>query len=151
MADERPTVDFAVEQPGHDGVKLLVEARNVTAPSKEWATLFLRNLFAHGDVPRSDYFLLALRNHLYLWRDPRREAAPPDFEGDTTSALQPYLMRLPYPLETLSQNSFGLLIHAFLYDLVAGTLPEGDDLRWVDDSGLAESVRDGSIRSKIAA
>jgi len=151
MADERPAVDFAVEQPGHDRVKLLVEARNVSAPSQEWATRFLRNLFDHADIPRSDYFLLALQNHLYLWRHPDREAATPDFEGDTASALQPYLLRLDRPLETLSQNSFGLLIHAFLYDLVAGTLPEGHELDWLDDSGLAQSVRDGSIRSKIAA
>jgi hypothetical protein len=150
MVGERPVVDFTVEKAGR-GIQLLVEARNATAPSRDWATRFLRNLFVHADIPESEYFLLALRDHLYLWRHPARETASPDFEADTANALGPYLTRLHGTLDTLSESSFEVLIHAWLSDLVAGTLPEGDNLRWLKDSGLAESVRDGSIRSNIAA
>jgi len=150
MSEERPLVDFAVERPG-EGIRLLVEAKNATAPSPDWAARFLRNLFVHAQIPPSDYFLLALRDHLYLWRRPGAESASPDFEADTAAALQPYLKRLHGPLEKLSESSFELLIHAWLSDLVAGTLPESANRRWLEESGLADSVRDASIRSNIAA
>ncbi|HSY49441.1 MAG TPA: hypothetical protein VLC46_11560 [Thermoanaerobaculia bacterium] len=150
MAAERPVVDFAIGKPG-EGIRLLVEAKNAKAPSRDWAARFLRNLFVHAEIPQSDYFLLALRDHLYLWRHPAREVASPDFEADTEAALRPYLMRLDRSLDTLSESSFEILIHAWLSDLVAGTLTDGDNGTWLKDSGLAESVRDGSISSKIAA
>ena len=150
MAERRPVVDFVVEKPG-GGVLLLVEAKNTTAPSREWAVRFLRNLFVHAQIPQSDYFLLALRDHLYLWRRPAAEGSVPDFEADTKATLQPYLMRLHGPLEELSESSFELLVLAWLSDLVAGTLPESSNHGWLDESGLADSVRDGAIRSNIAA
>ena len=150
MAEERPIVDFTVEKPG-EGIRLLVEAKNATAPSRDWAVRFLRNLFVHAQIPPSEFFLLALRDHLYLWRHPVAEATGPDFEADTASALRPYLARLHGPLEKLSESGFELLIQAWLSDLVAGTLPNSANQSWVVESGLAESVRDGSIRSNVAA
>lgn len=150
MADDRPSIDFAVEKPG-GGIRLLVEATNTTAPSPDWAARFLRNLFVHAQIPQSDYFLLALRDHLYLWRDPVPDGAAPDFEADTATALRPYLVRLHGSLDKLSESSFELLIEAWLNDLVAGTLPDSVNHRWLAESGLAESVRDGAIRSNVAA
>jgi hypothetical protein len=150
MAEERPVVDFTVEKPG-EGIRLLVEAKNATAPSRDWAVRFLRNLFVHAHIPPSEYFLLALRDHLYLWRRPVPEAAGPDFEADTAAVLRPYLSRLPGPLDKLSESGFEMLIQAWLSDLVAGTLTDSDNQRWVEESGLAKSVRDGFIRSNIAA
>ena len=150
MAEERPIVDFTVEKPG-EGIRLLVEAKNATAPSRDWVVRFLRNLFVHAQIPPSEYFLLALRDHLYLWHHPVPEAAGPDFEADTASALRPYLSRLHGPLDKLSESGFELLIQAWLSDLVAGTLPNSANQGWVEESGLAESVRDASIRSNVAA
>jgi hypothetical protein len=150
MAEEHSFVDFTIERPG-EGIRLLVEARNVSAPSREWAGRFLRNLFAHAQIPPADYFLLALRDHLYLWRRPSADAAAPDFEGDTASALRPYLKGIQVPLDKLSKSSFELLIQAWLNDLVGGTLPESAELEWLEKSGLADSVRDGSIHANIAA
>jgi hypothetical protein len=150
MAEERPIADFTVEKPG-EGIRLLVEATNTTAPSREWAARFLRNLFVHAEIPPSEYFLLALRDHLYLWRHPSPGAMAPDFESDTAVALRPYLARLHGTLENISESGFELLIHAWLSDLVAGTLPPTDAPSWLEESGLADSVRDGSIRSNIAA
>ena len=150
MPDPRPSVDFTVEKPG-EGIRLLVEAKNTDSPSPEWAARFLRNLFVHAQIPGSAYFLLALRDHLYLWRDPKPNVSAPDFEVDTAVVLRPCLSRLSSSLDTLSQSSFELLIEAWLSDLVAGTLPDATSRRWLDESGLAESVRDGAIRTNIAA
>lgn len=150
MPDPRPSVDFVVEKPG-EGIRLLVEAKNTTSPSPEWAARFLRNLFVHAQIPESAYFLLALRDHFYLWRHPGPDASAPDFEADTTVALRPYLARLDANLDKLSESSFELLIEAWLSELVAGTLPDVPNRRWLEESGLAESVRDGAIRTNIAA
>jgi len=150
MSEGRPLVDFTIERPG-EGIRLLVEARNVAAPSPQWAARFLRNLFVHAQIPPADYFLLALRDHMYLWRRPSSDPSAPDFEGDTASALRPYLAGVEVPLEKLSASSFELLIQAWLGDLVGGTLPESANREWLEASGLADSVRDGSIRSNIAA
>src|SRR6185503_5880592 len=109
MLDPRPFVYFTVEKPG-EGIRLLVEAKNTTSPSPEWAARFLRNLFVHAQIPESAYFLLALRDHLYLWRHPAPDVSAPDFETDTAGALQPYLERLNASLDNLSESSFELLI-----------------------------------------
>src|SRR5437763_9610704 len=48
-----------------------------------------------SDVCSSDlYFMLALRDHLYLWRNPAPDGGVPDYEADTAVALRPYLVRL---------------------------------------------------------
>lgn len=150
MPDPRPSVDFTVEKPG-EGILLLVEAKNTTSVSPEWAARFLRNLFVHVQIPESAYFLLALRDHFYLWRHPKPDVSVPDFEADTAVVLRPYLARLNARLDKLSESSFELLIEAWLSDLVAGTMPDASNRQWVDASGLAESVRDGAIRANIAA
>jgi hypothetical protein len=139
-----------VEKP-RGGIQLLVEARNTPAPSREWAVRYLRNIFEDDRIPQTEYFLLALRNHLYLWHRPTREPGNPDFEGDTALELEPYLSRLKRPLETLTKNSFELLIQSWLGDLIDGILPEYGNHRWLADSGLAGSVRDGSLRFNLAA
>jgi hypothetical protein len=142
-------VDLVIEK---RGVPILaVEARNVVSPSPEFAAEFLRNILAHGDIPRSEYFLLGLRNHLYLWRDPKPPVSLPDYEGDTSDALEPYLMRLRRPLDKLSQSGFEMLIQSWVGELVMGILPNAGDPKWLVESGLAEAVRDGYIRTNVAA
>ncbi len=149
MDRRRPTADFVVEKPG-EGIQLVVEAKNTSAPSPEWAARFLRNLFVHAQIPDAPFYLLALRDHLYLWHHPNGEVGAPDYEGDTASALQPYLIRLSNSLESLSERSFEMLIYAWLSDVIAGA-PETEQLSWLKDSGLSESIRDGVIITQAAA
>src|SRR5262245_53102170 len=79
MEETRPQADFVIEAPNR-GIQLVVEAKNIVAPSPDWLLRLLRNLFVHAAIPRSEYFLLVLRDHLYLWRRPDPEKpAPPDF------------------------------------------------------------------------
>lgn len=151
MEETRPQADFVVEAPDR-GVQLVVEAKNTVAPSPDWPLRFLRNLFVHAVIPRSEYFLLALRDHLYLWRRPDPEKpAPPDFEGDTASILAPYLSSISGRLDTLTERGFEFLIYAWLADLVAGTAAPSETAKWIEDSGLLESIRHGTIKSQMAA
>lgn len=151
MEETRQRADFVVEAPDR-GIQLVVEAKNTVAPSPDWPLRFLRNLFVHAAIPRSEYFLLALRDHLYIWRHPDPEKqAPPDFEGDTASVLAPYLRLMPGQLDTLTGRGFEFLIHAWLADLVAGTAPPSKTAKWIEESGLLESIRNGTIKSQMAA
>src|SRR3954462_4654219 len=145
----RQAVDFVIEKRGVP--VLAVEARNEVSPSPEHAAEFLRNVLDHGDIPDSRYFLLAFRNELYLWRDPVPPVSLPDFEGDTADALAPYLVRLRRPLDKLSQSGFEMLIQSWVGEVVMGILPDSGDRKWLLDSGLAEAVRDGYIRTNLAA
>ena len=149
MRNGQSSVDLVIEKGGNAIVA--VEARNVESPSGDWAAQFLRNLLEYGDVPRCQYFLLALRNRMYLWSDPAPPVSLPDFEGDTSDALEPYLVRLHRPLDTVSQSGFEMLIQAWLGELVMGILPDAGDRKWLVESGLADAVRDSFIRTKIAA
>ena len=148
MDDRRPTADFLVEKP-EGAIQLVVEAKNTVAPSPEWAARFLRNLFVHAEIPATPFFLLALRDHLYLWRHPDSAAGLPEYEGDTAAALGPYLARLHRSLDDLSERSFETLIYAWLNDVISGT-PESEQPSWLRESGLSESIRDGVIRSQAA-
>ncbi|HJU05602.1 MAG TPA: hypothetical protein VJ692_10665 [Nitrospiraceae bacterium] len=148
MDERRATADFVVEKPGGAG-QLVVEAKNAVAPSREWAARFLRNLLDHAEIPPSPFFLLALRDHLYLWRDFSKEVGPPEFEGDTAAVLQPYLARWHGSLDNLSEHSFETLVHAWLSDVVAGA-SSIEQTRWLRDSGLSQSIRDGIIKSQAA-
>ncbi len=151
MEENRPRADFVVEAPDR-GIQLVVEAKNTTAPTPDWPLRFLRNLFVHAAIPRSEYFLLALRDHLYLWRRPDPDGQrPPDFEGDTAAALAPYLRSVPNRLDTISERGFELLIYAWLADLVAGAEPDPGASKWLEGSGLRDSVRNGTIKAQMAA
>jgi hypothetical protein len=149
MRNGQTAVDLVIEK-GGDAI-VAVEARNIESPSGEWAAEFLTNILEYGDLPECPYFLLALRNRMYLWRNPKLPVSLPDFEGDTSDALQAFLVRLRRPLAGLSLNSFQMLIEAFLFEMVMGVLPESGDLTWLVDSGFADAIRNAYIRQNIAA
>lgn len=151
MEESRSRADFVVESPDC-GIRLVVEAKNTAAPTPEWLARYLHNLFTRGVIPRSDYVLLALRDHLYLWRRPDPDVQrPPDFEGETAAILAPYLRMIPNRLETMTESGFELLVYAWLADLVAGTEPEPEVASWLEGSGLPGSIRNGTITAQMAA
>jgi hypothetical protein len=150
MSKRQVPIDLVIEKRGEAVVA--VESRNIESPSAEWAAKYLTNILEEGDVPECPYFLLALRNRIYLWRNAKLPVALPDFEGDTSDALQAYLVRLRRPLAGLSLDSFRMLIEAFLFEMSMGVLPESDNLTWLVDSGFADAIRNGYIlRPNIAA
>ncbi|MEA2415199.1 MAG: hypothetical protein QOI58_1856 [Thermoanaerobaculia bacterium] len=149
MGNGQTSIDLVIEKRGNPIVA--VETRNVESPSAEWAAEFLTNILEYGEVPRCTYFLFALRNRMYLWRDPKLPVSLPDFEGDTADALQPHLIRLRRSVAELSLTSFQMLVEGFLFEIVMGVLPDYGDRTWLVDSGFADAIRNAYIRQKIAA
>ncbi len=159
----RPMVDladFVVTAPD-DRAQLVVEVKRRPGAGPEWAAALRRNLFAHAALPAAPYFLLALPDRFYLWKDaPPAEAVAPQYAFDARAELAPYADALHSRLDDLSEEGFALLVQAWLSDLLA-TLPPapaqvGADThtgvpaerrRWLWQSGLAEALRRGQLRA----
>ena len=143
------TLDFVIESRDEQPI-LVVEAKNTTSPSREWAARMRRNLFAHARIPRAPYFLLALRNNFYLWKQTSSiDVVPPDYEIPAEDVLKPYLESFQTTLESISQESFESLMRVWLTDLLAGGLSSDGSSpvnRWLQDSRLYEKVQDGVIK-----
>jgi hypothetical protein len=139
-------VDFVLESPSSRTV-LLVEAKSTSAPSPEWAGRFARTLFA-GTAPHADlFFLLVLRNFLYLWKHvPQEGSELPDFSAPTAEALRPYLEQIKTPLREINPLSFELLVKSWLTDLSEGSVPPSTE-QWLRDAGLKQ-FENGVLREE---
>ena len=139
--------DFVLESSATNAI-LFVEAKNTDAPSSEWAAKFARNLLEHSKLASNQYFLLVLRNKLYLWKHlPSPGAELPDFEARTEDVLQPYLAHLHTSLAEIGSASFELLVKSWLTDLSEGTVAPGV-AAWVQASGLGE-FENATIREEV--
>lgn len=139
-------VDFVLESPSSRTV-LLVEAKSTSAPSPEWAGRLARTLFAET-APQADlFFLLVLRNFLYLWKHvPGEGSELPDFSTPTEEALGPYLEQIKTPLREINPLSFELLVKSWLTDLSEGSVPPSVE-RWLRDAGL-DQFENGVLREE---
>ncbi len=51
----------------------------------------------------------------------------------------------------MTKNGFELLVYAWLADLVNGTEPEPEVGKWLEGSGLPDSIRNGTVTAQMAA
>lgn len=135
-------------------IVLIVEVKKKLGTSSEWATMLRRNIFAHGALPAAKFFLLALPDRFYLWKNvaSRPELVQPTFEIDSQPLLQPYFDRVGVSIEKITGRSFELIIAAWLDDLLhLETAPEGGDKQkgWIVESGLFEAIRGGHLDHEV--
>ena len=132
-------------------VVLLAEVKNKTGTTVEWAAKMRRNLIIHGLIPDVDYFLLALPDRFYLWCDSASpQEKPPDFTVEAQDVLSPYLEKIV--LGNLSEESLHLLVNTWLEDLMSAELTETTSeprQKWLFQSGLYDSIKQGSIESAV--
>ena len=130
-------------------VQLVVEAKGLSDKTDEWAATFRRNLVAHGAIPESRFFLLAMTDYFYLWRGASADYAPPDYKVAAKDVLKLYLQNKylqDLTIRELSGQGFELLVETWLGTLINSRLSEaasepGD--AWLFDSGLYESIKNG--------
>lgn len=155
--------DFVVTTPD-DRAQLVVEVKRRLGASPEWAAALRRNLSVHGVLPHAPYFLLALPDRFYLWKDaPPAALQGPQYAIDARHELAPYTSTLRTPPDELSEQGFALLVQAWLGDLVAAAseIPArggGTEQRvpaerrpWLVESGLADALRRGRLHAAGAA
>lgn len=139
-------VDIAVYSPD-DRLKLIVEVKSYRNATDEWAAKLRRNLLVDGFIPPSEYFLLVLPEHSYLWR--KREsidAVPADYKFSTKDVLQ--LREDAANPDKLSSFGLEVLTSSWLNALAISKISRGEvpGLNWLFDSGLYESIKNGSVK-----
>ena len=138
--------DIAVYSP--DGrLKLVVEVKSYRNATDEWAAKLRRNLFADGFIPAADFFLLILPEYSYLWRHCESlDAVPADYKFSTVNALQ--LRGDTANPDKLSSFGLELLTSSWLSALAVSEVSRGEapELDWIFDSGLYDSIKDGSVK-----
>lgn len=129
---------------------LVVEAKSRLHTTVDWAAKMRSNLFAHGIVPKSSYFMLAMPDNLYLWRAKEMgvEPAKPDYVISPEPLFRRYLDSANANSFKLGDQSFEILISSWISDLIQSGLP--DDLpepqrTTLAESGLVDAIRGGRI------
>ena len=138
--------DIAVYSPD-DQLKLIVEVKSYRNATDEWAAKLRRNLLGDGFLPASEFFLLVLPEYSYLWRRCESlDAIPADYKFSTKDVLQ--LQGDAANPEKLSSFGLELLTSSWLNALAVSPLSkrEAPELDWVFDSGLYDSIKDGSVK-----
>jgi hypothetical protein len=141
----------------HGQLVVLIEVKKKFGTSKEWAAKMRRNIIVHGSLPYVKYFLLALPDHFYLWKDvgATSEEVMPTYDVNPTPFLQPYYEKIGLPPEQLSGTSFEMILTSWLgelqqIDTVPGHLPQ-ETQRWLQESGLLDTIKGGRLAFEEAA
>ncbi len=146
--------DFVAYSP--DGqIALIAEAKGRMNRSRSWAAELRRNMLAHGTVPNSRFFLVALPDRLYLWKDAGNapDLVEPTYEADAAPFFQPYYASAKIPPEQLTAQGFEMIVDFWLHELVSlgvpTDLPESQR-RFLEESGLVGAIKGGSLQAEAS-
>jgi len=137
-------------------ITLIVEAKSRVDTSRSWATRMRRNMLAHGVVPNSRFFLLALPDRLYLWKDAGNlpELVEPTYEIDATPFFQPYIERARLAPDQLNVQSFEVIVTSWLNELIQSgisTNVPATQRQLLQESGLLDALKGGSVAVEVPA
>ncbi len=136
-------------------IVLIAEVKRKTGGSAEWAAKWRRNMLSHGDMPDAKFFMIALPDRFYLWKEAGTVPEPtaPTFEIDAGPVLKPYLDESGISLENISPQSFELVVATWLNSILQGGVPlnqRNDTVNWINKSGLSEALSGGYLRYEVA-
>ncbi len=136
-------------------LQLVVEVKSKVGASPEWAAQLRHNLLAFSVISQVPYFLLALPDFFYFWKNdgPADGNAPPDCIIAAADLLAPYLTPPTLSLADMSEYGLELLVATWLSDLVVSdpaALLGQPALSWLFSSGLYAAIRQGSVVTEVA-
>jgi hypothetical protein len=129
---------------------LIVETKNRMAASRSWAI----DVRQHLTLPQNQFFLLALPDRLYLWKNTSNitDLTEPNYEIDATPFFQPYYQQSGIAPAHLNGQGFELIVSAWLNELLwvglPNDLPEPQRL-FFQDSGLLEALKGGTVAIEV--
>jgi hypothetical protein len=135
-------------------IALITEIKGKVDASRSWATELRRNMMAHSHWPASEFFLLALPNRLYLWKNAGNipDLIEPSYEVDATPFFQPYFQRSRLTANNINKYGFELIVSAWLNEVLwvglSGDLPEPQQ-QFFQDSGLLEALKGGTVAVEV--
>lgn len=134
---------------------LVVEVKKRFGASVHWAAQLRRNIIAHGLLPNTGFFLLAMPDRFYLWREgPSNNVNNPDYSIDPRPFLAPYIEQAGIPLEEISPQSFELIVTSWLIEVMNATNADiqiNVGQHWLVDQGLYEAIAGGYLAQEIFA
>jgi len=135
--------DIVVRSSNND-IKLIVEVKGQGRSSPDWAAKFRRNLLMHNVIPKSEYFLLALPDFLYLWRKAdTSDVVPPDYIARTFNVLKKYLTSLDAEPKYIAEEGLQLALTSWLRDATfsPNRAPgDSDAYKLLVESGLLDAI-----------
>lgn len=132
----------------------VAEVKNKRGTSGAWAAKLRRNMFAHGEFPTVDFFLIVTPDRLYLWKGAGDASAPiqPAYEIDAAPIFQQYFERAGVAPTEVSGDAFELVVASWLGDLMRS---EKHAEKFVNEervlvaSGFLDAVKDGRIEYEV--
>lgn len=134
---------------------LIAEVKNKRGASSEWAARMRRNMFAHGLLPSAPFFLLALPDNFYLWKNTDRnlDVIEPTQKVDPRPFLQPYYQNSGISFENLTGRSFEFIVTSWLNQVLRVKSPKdlfGEGQDWLVSSGLFDKLAGGYLETEVA-
>ena len=149
--------DILVYDTRHN-LALVVITQNRWGESSEWAALRRQSLYEYDPPPKAPFFLIALPDHFYLWKNVEDTGkVKPTYDMDPRFYLQSFLKKSGLSLEKLKQpDSFDLLIGAALSgitlayekDEICSVYPQWlsqPNHAWLFESGLFDAIKRGDV------
>jgi hypothetical protein len=150
--------DILVYDTRHN-LELVVITENRWEESPEWAALRRQNLHEYDPPPRAPFFLLALPDHFYLWKNVEDTGkVEPTYDMDPRFFLQPFFKKTNLSLEKLRQpDSFDILIGSALSIItfaeekneLCSAYPQWlkkPNHQWLFDSSLFDAIKRGEVQ-----
>lgn len=135
---------------------LIAEVKSKRGTSDEWAAKMRRNMYAHGLLPNAPFFLLALPDKFYLWKNADRtsEVLEPTQKVDPRPFLQPYYEKSGISADDLTGKSFEHIVTSWLNQVLRAKNPQdlsNGNQEWVIKSGLFDKLAGGRLELEAAA
>ena len=139
-------------------IVLIIEVKGRTNRSTTWATQ-LRCAFYQmhsyiSIIPSSQYFMLALPDKLYLWKNkgPNFDPMATPYEINPEPFFGPYYKKADVDPHDLSESSFELILNSWINVLVScGLAPDlpCDQREILLQSGLMDALKDCRIERDV--
>ena len=135
-------------------LSLIIEIKNKQGTSRQWAAQMRRNILAHGLLPKTNMFLLALPDHFYLWKDiDAADDVTPTYDINPEPLLKPYYEKVGLSPEKMSGESFELILMSWLYEIknmeqLSPSIPQ-ETRRDLSESGLLKKIQEGQVATEV--
>lgn len=136
-------------------VALIGEIKNKRGTSAEWAAKMRRNMFAHGLLPNAPFFLLALPDVFYLWKNTgiNLDVIAPTQKIDPQPFLQPYYENSGISPDNLTGRSFEFIVTSWLNQALRAKSQQdlfSKNQDWLVSSGLFDKLAGGRLELEVA-
>lgn len=131
-------------------IVLIIEIKKRLGLSSEWATEWRRNILSHGSLPDAKFFMAALPDRFYLWKDAGNlpELVEPTFEIDAKPILKSYFDETGTSQEEITRHAFEFIIAAWLNSLLCFNSSLNQQ-KWITRTGLSDAVSGGYLEHEV--